>query len=90
LREHPCFPTTIDAEIIAKQSVSDNLERRGKHMKKEYDFVNAKRGPVVPQKGKTSITIYLDNDVLDGFRTMAENKGYGYQTMINDVLREVP
>jgi len=57
-------------------------------MKKEYDFVNAKRGPVLSQKGKTRITIYLDNDVLDGFRTLAEKEGYGYQTMINEALRQ--
>jgi len=56
-------------------------------MKKEYDFNNAKRGPVVPQKGKTRITIYIDNGVLGEFRARAEKAGYGYQTMINEALR---
>ncbi len=56
-------------------------------MKKEYNFTNAKRGPVVPQKGKTRITIYIDNDILKEFRAHAEKAGYGYQTMINEVLR---
>lgn len=56
-------------------------------MKKEYDFKKAKRGAVVPQKGKTRITIYIDTDVLEEFRARADKAGYGYQTMINDVLR---
>ena len=57
-------------------------------MKKEYNFENAKRGQVVPQKGKSRITIYLDSDIVDEFRTRADNAGYGYQTMINEALRQ--
>lgn len=57
-------------------------------MKKEYNFSKAKRGAVIPQKGKTRITIFLDNDVLEEFRSKAETAGHGYQTMINDALRE--
>ena len=57
-------------------------------MKAEYDFSKAKRGAVVPQTGKTRITIYLDDAVLEGFRNRAEAAGKGYQTLINDALRE--
>ena len=57
-------------------------------MKKEYDFSKAKRGPVVRQPGKTRITIYLDNDLLEAFRDRADAAGRGYQTMINEALRE--
>ena len=57
-------------------------------MKKEYNFENAKRGPVVPTKGKTRVTMYLDADILDDFRARADKAGYGYQTMINEALRE--
>jgi uncharacterized protein (DUF4415 family) len=57
-------------------------------MRKEYDFSKAKRGPVIRQPGKTRITIYLDNPVLDAFRERADTAGRGYQTMINDALRE--
>jgi len=57
-------------------------------MKKEYDFKNAKRGPVVSLTGKTRITIYLDNDVIESFRDIADESGSGYQTMINDALKE--
>jgi uncharacterized protein (DUF4415 family)/uncharacterized DUF497 family protein len=63
---------------------------RGLAMKREYDFSKAKRGAVVPaDKGKTRITIRLDNDVLDWFREQVDKAGGGnYQTMINTALRE--
>ncbi|CAG0946266.1 BrnA antitoxin family protein [Geobacter sp.] len=57
-------------------------------MKAEYDFSKAKRGAVVPQAGKTRITIYLDDSVIEEFRARAESSGKGYQTMINDALKE--
>ncbi len=57
-------------------------------MKSEYDFSNAKRGAVITQKGKSRITIYIDDDVLDEFRSRSADAGYGYQTMVNQALRE--
>lgn len=57
-------------------------------MRAEYDFSKGKRGAVVPQKGKTRISIFIDNAVLDAFRSRAERAGTGYQTMINDALRK--
>ena len=57
-------------------------------MKEEYDFSNAKRGAVVPQKNKTRITIYINDDTLEEFRNRADSAGRGYQTMINDALKE--
>jgi len=56
-------------------------------VKREYDFSGGKRGAVVPQTGKTRITIYIDDDVLEAFRDRADASGRGYQTMINDALR---
>lgn len=56
-------------------------------MRAEYDFSKGKRGAVIPQKGKTRISIFIDNAVLDAFRARAEKAGTGYQTMINDALR---
>ena len=58
-------------------------------MKKEYDFSKGKRGAVVSSKGKTRVTMYLDNDVLDEFRSRAEAQGKGYQTLINETLRDM-
>lgn len=57
-------------------------------MRAEYDFSKGKRGAVIPQKGKTRISIFIDNAVLDGFRVRAEKAGTGYQTMMNDALRK--
>ncbi len=57
-------------------------------MRAEYDFSKGKRGAVIPQKGKTRISIFIDNVVLDGFRARAEKSGSGYQTMMNEALRK--
>jgi len=57
-------------------------------MREEYDFHQGKRGAVIPQPGKTRITIYVDNDVLETFRQQAENSGTGYQTIMNQALRD--
>ena len=56
-------------------------------MRPEYDFSGAKRGALLPTKGKTRITIYIDNGVLEEFRARAEKAGTGYQTMMNEALR---
>jgi len=37
-------------------------------MLEEYDFSKGKRGSVIPQKGKTRITIFIDTDILEWFR----------------------
>ena len=56
-------------------------------MKAEYDFSKGKRGAVIPQKGKTRISIFIDNSTLAEFRARAEKGGTGYQTMMNEALR---
>ena len=58
-------------------------------MKKDYDFSDAKRGPVVPTpRGKTRITIRLDDDVIAWFKDQVNRAGGGnYQTLINRALR---
>ena len=57
-------------------------------MRAEYDFSKGKRGAVIPQKGKTRISIFIDNAVLDAFRVRVEKAGSGYQTMMNEALRQ--
>lgn len=64
-------------------------------MRKEYDFSKARRAKDVPHlerlqaeaRGKSRITIMLDNDLLLAFRARAEAEGIGYQTLINQTLR---
>jgi hypothetical protein len=41
-------------------------------MRDEYDFSKGRRGPVIPSPGKTRITIFLDDDIIEAFRTKAE------------------
>ena len=55
-------------------------------MKQSVDFSKGKRGPVLSQRGKTRITMYLDDTVIEHFRALSERTGKGYQTLINDVL----
>ena len=59
-------------------------------MKAKYDFRKAKRGAVIPPGGnKVRITIRLDRDIVDWFRSMSEKQGGGsYQTMLNNALRD--
>lgn len=59
-------------------------------MKRSEAFNHAKRGAVVATpKGKTRITIRIDDDVLDWFRGQVNAAGGGnYQTMMNTALRE--
>ena len=58
-------------------------------MKAEYDFSKGKRGAVLRgSRGKTRITIRIDDDILDWFRHAAHAAGGGsYQSMINEALR---
>ena len=59
-------------------------------MNREYDFSQGKRGAVesIPPS-KTSMTIYLDEDILAWFRALVHERGGGnYQTLINDALRQ--
>ena len=70
-------------------------QRKHRAMQPEYDFSKAKRAKNVPHltklrasmKGKTRITIMLDDDVIKTFRDRAEERGIGYQTAINEALR---
>ena len=66
-------------------------------MRRQYDFSKARRAKNVSHlarlqaeaKGKTRITIMLDNDLLMTFRAKADAEGIGYQTLINQALRGV-
>ena len=59
-------------------------------MKDEYDFSQGTRKAVEPSSpGKTRITIRIDDDVLEWFRTLVHKQGGGnYQTLMNNALRQ--
>ena len=56
-------------------------------MKKEYDFSNAKKNPYVRDL-KKQVTIRLDADTIDYFKSLSEKNDIPYQTLINLYLRE--
>jgi uncharacterized protein (DUF4415 family) len=63
-------------------------------MKQKYDFSKGKRGKVLvaeaEPRGKTRITIRIDDDLMDHFLKEADASGgtLGYQTLINEALRQ--
>lgn len=58
-------------------------------MRKEYDFSDASRGPVLNAGvGKTRITIRIDDDIIEWFKQRVHAAGGGsYQSEINAALR---
>jgi predicted DNA binding CopG/RHH family protein len=58
-------------------------------MKKEYDFskMKSRKNPYAA-KLKKSVTIRLGEDVIQYFKTMAEESGVPYQSLINLYLRD--
>jgi uncharacterized protein (DUF4415 family) len=60
-------------------------------MKKEYDLDRMKpkkRGAVVPKSAKIMKTVRLDADVVHWLVAEADVRGIGYQTLLNQTLRE--
>ncbi len=56
-------------------------------MRKEYNFSNARKNPYVSQL-KKQITIRLDGDAIDYFKSISEEVGIPYQSLINLYLRD--
>jgi uncharacterized protein (DUF4415 family) len=56
-------------------------------MRKEYDFSNAKKNPYAAQL-KKQITIRLDGEAIDYFKSISEGVGIPYQSLINLYLRD--
>ena len=58
-------------------------------MKKEYDFskMKGRRNPYA-SKLKRPVTIRLSEDVIAYFKSMAEESGVPYQSLINLYLRD--
>jgi len=56
-------------------------------MKKRYDFSKSVKNPYL-KKPKKQLTIRLDEDTIDYFRSLAEESGIPYQSLINLYLRD--
>jgi uncharacterized protein (DUF4415 family) len=57
-------------------------------MRKEYDLMkmNLKPNPYA-SKLKKSVTIRLDSDVIEYFKSLGKKANIPYQTLVNDFLR---
>jgi predicted DNA binding CopG/RHH family protein len=56
-------------------------------MKKEYDFSNSIKNPYT-KKLKKQVTIRLENDTIDYFKSIAADADIPYQKLINLFLRD--
>ena len=56
-------------------------------MKKSYDFSDSVKNPYI-KKPKKQLTIRLDEDTINYFRSLSEESGIPYQSLINLYLRE--
>ncbi len=56
-------------------------------MKDEYDFSESVQNPYF-KKLKKQVTIRLEEEVVDYFKTLSEEAGIPYQTLINLYLQD--
>ena len=56
-------------------------------MREEYDFSKAEKNPYA-KRLKKQITINIDTDTIDYFKSMAASSGIPYQTLINLYLTD--
>lgn len=56
-------------------------------MRKHYDFSQARPNPYA-RRLKRQVTIRLDRDTVEYFRTLAHESSVPYQTLINLCLRD--
>ena len=56
-------------------------------MRKEYDFSKARKNPYATQL-KKQITIRLDDESIKYFKSISEEVGVPYQSLINLYLRD--
>lgn len=56
-------------------------------MRKEYDFSKARKNPYAAQL-KKQITIRLDDESISYFKSLSDEVGIPYQSLINLYLRD--
>ena len=57
-------------------------------MRKEYDFSSSRKNPYAARL-KRPVTIRLDQDAITYFKSLANETGIPYQSLINLYLKEV-
>ena len=56
-------------------------------MKEEYDFSNGKRGKFYRDNVKLNLPVYLDDEVMEFVKKIAQKKNVNIQTVVNQLLR---
>jgi uncharacterized protein (DUF4415 family) len=56
-------------------------------MRNHYDFTNSVANPYL-KRTKKQITIRLDEDVIEYFKTLSDKNGVPYQNLINLYLKD--
>lgn len=72
----------------------EDIDFSKESFKSRFKQISRAERPVIPKNislrdCKSRITIYLDADIVLYFKEMAENSDAGYQTLINQSLREI-
>jgi uncharacterized DUF497 family protein/predicted DNA binding CopG/RHH family protein len=90
-----CHCTVIEARItsyelsppVKPRARNQSLINEGAAMRQEYDFSNAKQNPYA-SKLKKQVTIRLDEEAINYFKSVSEEVGIPYQSLINLYLRD--
>jgi uncharacterized protein (DUF4415 family) len=75
------------ARLIAALDHSREKLTRTFAMRDNYDFTDSVKNPYT-KKLKKQVTIRLDEDTINYFKELAEDKGLPYQSLINLYLRD--
>jgi uncharacterized protein (DUF4415 family) len=67
--------------------LKQSLIREGAAMRQEYDFSKAKKNPYAAQL-KKQVTIRLDEEAINYFKSVSAEVGIPYQSLINLYLRD--
>ena len=73
---------------------NDEIDFSEEAFKKRWKVIDKSQLPFIPKftslrDCKSRITIYLDADIVIHFKEIAEKENAGYQTLINETLRQV-
>jgi uncharacterized DUF497 family protein len=75
--------------ISARKATAKETKSTGEGviMRKQYDFSNARKNPYAAQL-KKQVTIRLDEESIGYFKSLSEEVGIPYQSLINLYLRD--
>ena len=74
------------AKLVTKTTAQRNM-RVPESMKKNYDFAKARKNPYASRL-KRQVTIRLDDQTIEYFKTISQECGIPYRTLINLYLRD--